>query len=226
MLKEIAQTGLTSICALVYLFIIAKLIGHRQIAQLDVFDYITGITVGSIAAELATELESPWKPAAAMLVFTIVTFLQAIVLQRCSRLRKIVNGSPTILLDNGKLYRQNMKDAHLELSEFLMLCREAGYFDLGAVQTAVYEYNGKITFLPAADRRPATPSDLSLSPPKEQFFVEVIMDGAVMSENLNRMGKDRRWLDTELAAQGYASPKDVLLGLCDSGGHLSLYRME
>ena len=125
---------LTSLGSFGALFLIAKLIGHKQIAQLDFFDYITGITVGSIAAEMATELEEPWKPLVAMLLYGGVTVLLSILSNRLPRARKYLNGTPTILMDRGKLYRENLKKAKLDLSEFMVMCRQQGYFDLTSIR--------------------------------------------------------------------------------------------
>ena len=136
---------LTSILSAFALFIIAKLIGHKQISQLDFFDYIAGITIGSIAAELATELEKPLQPLIAMIVYGVVTIALSVCARDFPKTRKYINGTPTILMDNGKLYRENLKKAKLDLSEFMVMCRELGYFDLTAIQTAIFEYNGKLT---------------------------------------------------------------------------------
>lgn len=115
---ELIRIALLALFSYVYLFLIAKIMGHRQIAQLDAFDYITGITVGSIAADLAVELESPMKMVVALAVYGIMTFLTNMVTMRFPRSRKIVEGTPTILYHNGKLYRKNLKKAKLDLSEF------------------------------------------------------------------------------------------------------------
>ena len=154
---EFIKVILTSILSVVSLFLIAKIIGHKQMAQLDFFDYITGITIGSIAAELATELEAPWKPLVAMIIYGLVALGLTILAHKFPKTRKYVNGTPTIVMDNGKLYRENMKKAKLELSEFMVLCRQEGYFNLNDIQTAVFEYNGRITILPKSEKRPLTP---------------------------------------------------------------------
>ena len=132
---------LTSLGSFGSLFLVAKLIGHKQISQLDFFDYITGITIGSIAAELATELEEPWKPLTAMVIYGGITLLLSIISYKFPRTRKYLNGTPTILMDHGKLYPENLKKAKLDLSEFMVMCRQQGYFDLTNIQTAVFEYN-------------------------------------------------------------------------------------
>ena len=90
---------LTTAASFAALFLIAKFIGRKQIAQLDFFDYITGITIGSIAAEMATELEEPWKPLIAMALYGGITLLMSILSNKLPRARKYLNGTPTILMD-------------------------------------------------------------------------------------------------------------------------------
>ena len=208
------------------LFLVAKCIGHKQIAQLDFFDYITGITVGSIAAEMATELEEPWKPLTAMFLYGGVTLLLSIISNKFPRSRKYLNGSPTILMDNGKLFYKNLKKAKLDLSEFMVMCRQQGYFDLTNIQTAVFEYNGKLTILPVTSQRPATPKDLNVIPDQELLFTELIMDGRILEENLKRMGLDLTWLDKQLKQHHVHSPKDVILAVCDPNLKFVLYEKK
>ena len=102
---EFIKVILTSLLSAGSLFLIAKITGHKQVAQLDFFDYITGITIGSIAAELATELEEPWKPLVAMIIYGMVALGLTIVAHKFPKIRKYVNGTPTIVMDDGKLYR-------------------------------------------------------------------------------------------------------------------------
>lgn len=220
---EVIKVILTSFLSVAALFIITKIMGHRQIAQLDFFDYITGITIGSVAAELATELEEPWKPLIAMAVYGAVSVALNIITSKFPRSRKFLNGSPTVVMNNGKLYRKNMKKSKLDLSEFLMMCREQGYFDLNDIQTAIFEYNGKLTVLPVSTGRPVTPDDLNMTPAPDYLNVEVIMDGRVIDKNLKHIGLDSAWLDKQLKARGYHNAKEIYLGVCDKNNQLSLF---
>ena len=220
---ETAKIVLASLLSYAALFLSAKLIGRKQVSQLDFLDYITGITIGSIAAELATDLENMWKPLVAIAVYALITWLLSLMNQKSLRARKFSNGSPTIVMDNGKLYRGNMKKAKLDLSEFMVMCRQQGYFDFSAIQTAVFEYNGKLSILPVSDRRPVTPEDMKLAPEQEGIFTEVIMDGRILEENLKRMGRDAAWLNKQLRAQGIGGAGEVFLGLCDNELNLSCY---
>ena len=202
---------------------IAKVIGHKQIAQLDFFDYITGITIGSIAAEFATKSEEPWKPLTAMVIYGGITLLLTIIANKFQRSRKYLNGTPTILMDHGKLYHENLKKAKLDLSEFMVMCRQQGYFDLTNIQTAVFEYNGKLTILPVSSQRPATPKDMNLTPEQELLFTELIMDGRILEDNLKRMGLDLSWLNKQLEQRHIHSPQEVFLAVCDRNLKFVLY---
>ena len=193
---------LTALGSFGALFWIAKFIGHKQIAQLDFFDYITGITIGSIAAEMATELEEPWKPLTAMVIYGGATLLLSIIANKFPRTRKYLNGTPTILM---------------------VMCRQQGYFDLTNIQTAVFEYNGKLTILPVSSQRPATPNDMNLAPEQELLFTELIMDGRILEDNLKRMGLDLTWLDKQLKQRNIYSPHDVFLAVCDRNLKFVLY---
>lgn len=224
---EVLHVVLASLFSAVILFLIAKVIGHKQVAQLEFFDYITGITIGSIAAELATTLDKPWwKPMISMLVFGSITVALSIITRRFAKSRKFINGTPTIIMDDGKLYRENMKKAKLELSEFLLLCRQEGYFNLNDIQAAVFEYNGKLSILPVSTKRPLNPEDMELNPKPEHIGTEIIMDGRVMDDNLKRKGLNDDWLQKELKKQGYKSAKEIFLGICYDKNQLTLFPMK
>lgn len=223
---EIIKVLLTSLLSVVALFAIAKIMGHKQMSQLDFFDYISGITIGSIAAELATELEKPLKPLIAITVYGAVAILLSKITSLFPKTRKYINGTPTILMNNGKLYRENMKKAKLDLSEFMVMCRQQGYFNLCDIQTAVFEFNGKLSILPVSKKRPANPEDLNLSPAPEYIQAEVIMDGRILDENLKRKGLDDKWLQKQLTAQGYKKPQEVFLAVCDENNQLTVFAME
>lgn len=223
---ELGKVVLTSLLSAVVLFLIAKILGHKQVAQLDFFDYITGITIGSIAAELATELEKPWKPLIAMIVYGMIAFTLSILSSKLARSRKYINGTPTIIMNNGKLYRKNMKKAKLDLSEFMMMCRQAGYFNLNDIQTAIFEYNGKLSVLPVSGKRPMNPTDMNLTPAPETICTEVIMDGQILGENLHRMGLNEKWLKKQLGEQGHKNADEIFLGVCDDNHQLSLFTGE
>ena len=218
---------LSALLSVMALFIITKIMGHKQVSQLDFFDYVSGITIGSIGAELATELESPERPLLALGVYGLASLILSLISRKIARTRKFINGTPTILYNMGKIYRKNLKKAKLDLSEFMLLCREQGYFDLDEIQTAVFEHNGRLSVLPRAASRPATPADLGITAKAMHIGVEVIMDGRIMGGNLSRAGRSESWLSDRLKLMGYSSAKEILLAIYrPEDDDLTVYQKE
>ena len=223
---DIVKIILTSLLSVVSLFIIAKIMGHKQVAQLDFFDYISGITIGSIGAELVVDLETPWRALIALVIYGGVSVSLSLITHKFPKMRKFINGTPTVLMDGGKLYRKNLKKSKLDLSEFMLLCRVQGYFDLNEIQTVIFEHNGKLSILPKSANRPATPTDLGITAKATHLGTEIIMDGRIMGENLTRMGKDEKWLENQLTLGGYKSAGEVFLGIYYGDGELTLFGVE
>ena len=134
---EILKVIITSIVSIIVLFLLTKLVGNKQLSELNMFDYIVSITIGSIAAEMATELENPEQPLVAMVVYGVISFIVSICCSKSLRVRRLIFGHSVVLMQNGKLYRENFKKCRLDLNEFLMQCRLDGYYDLSAIDTAV-----------------------------------------------------------------------------------------
>ena len=208
---DLLKVALTSVASVITLFLLTKLMGNKQISQLSMFDYIIGISIGSIAAEFATELENPERTLLAMAIYAVSAYLVSLVTNKSTRLRKLISGKPLILFDNGKLYRENFKKARIDLSDFLTHCRSKGYFDLSQIQTAVFEFNGSISILPSEKYRPLVPSDMNLNPVQQKVLVNVIIDGNVNEENLRLTGKSMAWLNNQLKFQGFHSPEEIFL---------------
>ena len=110
--------------SVIFLFVLTKLMGNKEMSQLSMFDYIIGITIGSIAAEMSTALENDFmQPVIAMSVYAIVSIIISVLSYKSLKIRRIIYGNSLILFDNGELYRDNLKKAKLDLNEFLMQCR-------------------------------------------------------------------------------------------------------
>ena len=212
---ELFKTALTSVLSIIVLFILTKLMGNKQLSQLSMFDYIIGISIGSIAAECSFEDKAPERTIVAMTIYALSAYAVSIITGRSTYLRKILIGRPLILFDNGKPHRENFKKARLDISDFLTHCRNQGYFDLSKLMTAVFEYNGSLSLLPVDADRPLTPSDVELEPVQEEIMVNVILDGHINDANLKKAGFERVWLEKQLREQGFGSAREVFLGMAD-----------
>lgn len=223
-MSEILYIVVLSLGSIIAIFLLTKLMGYRQMSQMSMFDYVNGITMGSIAAEMATSLDTGFeKPLVAMIVYALVSLLLSTVSSKSIKARRMLEGAPLVLLNNGEIYRHNLRKAKIDVSELLVQCRINGYFDISKLQTAILEGNGKISFLQKATDRPLTPADVQLSPQQDYMVANVILDGKVMEENLRHTGKDEKWLVDQIRGQGAKRIEDVLLASCDSNNKLQVY---
>lgn len=224
---DFLKISILSLTSLIVLFILTKIMGNKEMSQLSMFDYIIGITIGSIAAEMSTALEDEfWQPLLAMFIYAIISIIISFISSRSLKFRRIVTGTTLILLDNGKLYYKNFKKAKLDLDEFLMLCRISGYFNLNDIQTALLESNGKISFLPKVEKRSTITSDFNLKLSQDRITVNLILDQKILYENLEYTGNDYVWLQNQLTKQGIKDIKNVFLATCDFENKLSIYTKD
>ncbi|WP_029501810.1 DUF421 domain-containing protein [Lachnoclostridium phytofermentans] len=221
---SIIKVIMASFASIVALFFLCKFIGYRQMSQMSLFDYINGITIGSIAAEMATDLENPIYPLIAMIIYSIVAVVLSIATDKWLGFSRFVNGYPLVLLDNDKLYYENFKKAKIDIEEFQIQCRNSGYFDITAIQTALLEPNGTVSILPKTLHKPATPKDLNIKVPQEYMVFNLVLDGIMIVSNLKLLGLDEAWLIKQLKSQGYNDYHDLLLVTCNHKHEITAYK--
>lgn len=231
---EIFPTLIATLASIVTLFILTKIMGYRQMSQLSLFDYITGITIGNFASDIASarhltiltaeEGETPLLTLfLGMVSFALVSVLLNSLTDYSLTISRFVSGHPMLLLEKGKIYQKNLKKAHFDLGEFLTQCRISGYFDLNMLEYAILETNGQVSFLPKTDYRPTTPSDFQLNLPETALYATVILDGKIIGQNLKQLGRDSTWLIRELKKHGVTHFKEVFLATCSPDGSLRIY---
>jgi len=222
---EIFKISLSSLGSISILFILMKILGNRQMSQLGMFDYINGITIGSMAAEMATSPNKDFfEPLIAMLIYTTAICLFSFISQKSLKARKVLDGSSYVLFENGKLIQKNFKKAKLDINEFLTQCRINGYFNLSDLYSATLETSGQISFLPLATKRPATAEDLNLSPIQDKAVFNIIIDGKIIDDNLKASGNDEIWLNDNLNKQNQTNLTNIFLATCDSNNNLNIYK--
>lgn len=221
---EFLTVLITTAVSLAVLFVLTKIMGNKQISQLNLFDYITGITIGSIAAEAAINLdETFWYCIEAMAVYGFLSSFITLLSAKKPLLRRFLVGYPIVLYDSGVFYRENFRRAKVDICDFLTLARSRGFFDIKNIQTAVIEYNGTVSFLPVASTEPPTAETLGVSCEQPQTVANVVFDGKPLPEGLSSVGRDLRWLKKTAAQNGFSDIGKVYLATCDKNGTLSLY---
>lgn len=201
---------------IVALFLFTKIMGNREMSQLSMFDYVSSITIGSIAGEMAVmSTDSFMEPLVAMAVFSVFSMLISYATCKSIKLRRFFEGHALLLYQNGQIFEKNLLKAKLDIDELLASCRLEGYFDLEEVQTVYLESNGTVSILPKALHRPATPSDFNLSPSQNMPLANVIIDGKIFYDNLKSTGKNEAWLQKQLQQKGIPDMKEVILATFD-----------
>lgn len=213
---------LTAPLSIVVLFFLSKLIGNKQISNMNIFDYINGITIGSIAAELATcELEELPYIAIALVIYAVIVFVLSLISQKSIKLRRFFTGKSILLYDKGKMYKKNMITAKLDFNEFLMMLRSQGYFNLNEIETAILEQNGDMSVLPKDRNRPVTPDDIKVRVHQTRPEIVVILDGLVLKNNLKSTGNNEDWLLARLE-EHHKKLEDVFAATCDGDNNLKI----
>lgn len=221
-LMDYLKIFLSSILSLAALFASTKVIGNKQMSQLNMFDYINGITIGSIAADMAIHLDNNiFYPLIAIFVYTAVIALIAYIGSKNLTLRRFFTGRSILLMDKGKVFYKNFRTAKIDLNEFLTQCRINGYHNLNDIETAIFEQNGMISFLPRSVARPAVPKDFNLTPEAERPFFCIISDGVFLKKNAEDSGLTSATLEAELRCRNLQI-RDVCIALYD-GTHMCIY---
>lgn len=207
----------SSLASLAALFILTKIMGNREMSQLSMFDYISSIALGSIAGELAVQsTDSFWEPLVSMIIFAVITFGISWATCKSIYLRRFFEGQAILLYQNGQIFEKNLLKAKMDIDELLSVCRISGYYDLAEIHTVYLETNGKISVLPMADKRPATPSDHNLSPTQTYPMANVIIDGKILNDNLKSTGKNITWVEKQLQTNGITDIHDIILANYDT----------
>jgi uncharacterized membrane protein YcaP (DUF421 family) len=211
-----------SLIFLLLLFITTKILGKKQISELSFFEYVAGITIGSIAGEVVTGLEANmYHGILAVVVFGLVTFLVDYLSIKSKKFSDLAEGKGTVVIQDGKILEDNLKKEKYTIDELSALLRQKDIFKVADVEFAVLEPRGNLSALLKKENRPLTPKDLQMKMPNEKEPQTVIMDGNILDEPLQCAGKGRGWLNTELEKLG-VTLDNVFMGQVDSYGELTV----
>lgn len=162
-LTELPDIALRSVLSIIVLFLITRFMGKKQISQLTFFDYTIGISIGSIAAEMAaTDTEPYLHTLLAMIIYGLLAILISVITNKSIKARRFFTGRAFLLIQNGKILERNLSKAKLDVNDLLAAARIEGYFDLSDIAYGVLETNGRMSFLPVASKTPVTAGDIGI----------------------------------------------------------------
>lgn len=203
------------------LLIFARILGKEQISQLTFFDYILGITIGSIASELTVDLSSrAWPHWVGLITWASLAYLMEIISLKWRYAAKYIEGEPAIVIMNGRIMEDVLRKMKIRISDIMVLLRNKGVFDLNEVDYVIMEPNGQISVLKKSEHLPLTPKDMNISVSPTGISTELIYDGEIVEENLREMNKDTKWLMKELKKRGIKDVSEVFLATLNDAGSL------
>ena len=210
-----------SIISFFVLLVLVRLIGKQQVAQLTYFDYVVGITIGSIAATLSVQVnENTLSTLVGMGIWAILAIIMAVTSVHNVWLRKVVEGEATVVVENGKILEENLKKIRIPIDELISELRTQGVFSMADVEFAMFEPGGKISVQKKSQKQPVTPSDINLSTGYDGLPTTLIMDGAILYDALRSLNLSKAWLYHQLGKQDIHDPEEVSLAQLDTKGHL------
>lgn len=211
-----------SILFMIVLFFFTKILGKKQISEISFFEYISGITIGSIAGEVIMGLESNMAHGIlAIFLFGSITYLVDFLSLKSNSFRDFVEGKSTIFIKDGKIMEDNLKKEKYSTDELGSLLRQKNVFNVADVEFAVLEPTGDLSVLLKRENRSLTAKDLNMKVPNEKAPQMIIRDGEIVYDALAAVGKSRKWLDLELEKLN-VTLDNVFYGQVDSYGELTV----
>lgn len=199
-----------SILIFALLGILTRLVGRKLLAQMSYFDFVVGITIGSISGSYVVQaVKGTWILIAPVLLAACTIAFDYAHL-RSLRLRKLATGEPVIIMQNGNILEKNMKKARYHLDDLEMQLRDKDVFDFAEVEFAVLEPHGQLSVLKKSQFQPITPKDMNQSPPYKGLSTELIKDGDILEQNLQQLNLTKEWLMQQLKSRNIENIKDVV----------------
>lgn len=210
-----------SVISFFILLLLVRLMGKQQVAQLTFFDYVVGITIGSMASTLSVQVnEDLLSTLAGLATWTILAILLAIFSLHSVWVRKIVDGEATIVVANGKILEDKLKQIRIPIEQLISELRTQGVFNITDVEFAMFEPGGKISIQKKSPKQPVTPADLNISTKCDGLPANLILDGVVLQDALHSLNLTRAWLEHQLSKQNIQDVTEISLAQLDTKGNL------
>ena len=217
------STIIKSILIYVLALILSKLIGIKIISQMNFFDFITGVSVGSMIAKIIINKDHVvFSGIIALITFSLLTIATSYLNLKSYTARRIINAKTLILIENGRIIDKNIKKLKITINELMMKLREKDVFNLEDVQFAIMESNGQLSVLIKANKKPVTPYDMDLKVKSLSLLNDIIIDGKIIDKNLEIAGIDKKWLQCELKKKSINNIEDVFYAGVDKNKKLTI----
>ncbi len=226
-MDESLVTIVRSIIAFFTLLLFTRILGKQQVGQLSAFEYVSGITIGSMASSLSIDLSiKPLPMFIGLATWIILVFGLQFIAMKYRWFSKVINDQPTIVIQNGKILEQNLKKIRYRYDELMSHLREKNIFDVSHVEFALLETNGKLSVLKKPQYETVTPLDLNIVPSINGLMTEVIQDGVIIEQNLANRKITKEWVEQQLKMHGIKNIKEVSYGTVLPDGQLYVDKFD
>ncbi|WP_297418200.1 DUF421 domain-containing protein [Clostridium sp.] len=213
MTNLVINTVIKTILAYAFALILARIMGRKLISQMTFFDFVVGVTMGTLVANVMVDASNPSPSSViALVIISVLSIGIAYLNIKSFKLRKLTNSEPVTLVKNGAIVEENMKNTRMTVNELMMKMREKNAFSLADVEFALMETDGKLSVLTKAEKKPVTASQMNIKTESEGLMKDVIIDGNFIEENLKAAGVDKNWIKSELQKQNIKDFAEVFYG--------------
>ena len=210
----------------IIVLIVMRLMGKREIGQLQPFELAISIMIADLAATPMTESGIPITngimPILGLLVMHLIISMINI---KSRKAREIICGKPSLLIFRGKIDQKVLKKERFTINELEERLRDNNIFNIGDVEYAILETSGQVTVIPKPNKRPTTPEDFNIVPKYEGIPYDLVIDGKVEYENLKKIGKNYTWLQKQTEKFGI-KPEEALIVTIDGDNNFYCQAIE
>lgn len=219
-------TFVRAIILYIVVLIVMRLMGKREIGQLQPFELAIAIMIADLASVPMSELGIPITNGIIPILALLVIYMIISVLNMKSmNFRKVISGQPSLLIYRGKIDEKILKKERITINELQERLRVDNIFNLSDVEYAILETNGEVTVIQKPEKRNLIPQDLNINPEYEGIPYDLVVDGKIMEENLKLIGRDKKWLEKQLNKFD-ATPKSVFIATIDGKGEIFCQKKE
>ena len=219
-------TFFRAIVLYILVLIVMRFMGKREIGQLQPFELAISIMIADLAAtpmaEEGVPITNGIMPILGLLVMHLIISILNI---KSTKAREIICGKPTILIFRGKIDQKVLKKERFTINELEERLRDNNIFNIGDVEYAILETSGQVTVIPKPNKRPAIPEDFNIEPKYEGISYDLVVDGKVMHKNLEKLGKNYKWLEKQTSKFGI-KPEEALIVTIDGDNQFFCQPLE
>lgn len=220
------QIAIETVITFFVLLTLTRFLGKKQLSHLTFFNYVTGITIGSMAANMVVLSTNDYsKDLLSLVIWCLLTTILGYMSLKSGKIRVILDGQPTIIVKHGKIDRKALKRTGVNIDDLTMMIRQYQTFSIAEIDYAILEPNGRLSVLKKPEYQGTQKSDLHINSSPLAFLpIEVITDGKLLSKNLLEVGKSRNWLNKELSKANIENVEDVFYAEIQSDGSLFIQK--